>query len=99
MAPALPGFHALSEGVITGRVSGKGKIACWKVLQELHTGDDIVQAFSQLGIWQKNIRSLNCLSRSICLQVVFASNVADVRWWLFKKGKLNLKVYLQLGLH
>ena len=78
-------------------------MTCWKVLQKFDAGDDIVQAFAQLGVSEKPSEALiAALEAYVCklyLPLTEQTNVADVRWWLFKKSKLNLSVYLQLGLH
>jgi len=88
-AAALPGFHALSGADNTGRFAGKGKMTCWKVLQDLHADDKIVQALAQLGVAEKPSEDLiTALEAFVCklyLPNTELTNIADVRWYLFKK--------------
>ena len=102
-AAALPGFHALSGADTTGRFAGKGKRTCWKVLQDLNADHEIVHALARLGATQKPSDALiNSLEAYVCklyLPNTEITNVADVRWYLFKKSKLNLRVCLQQELH
>ena len=74
---------------ITGRFAGKGKMTCWKVMQELHEDDEIVQALTQLGGAENPSKaSIVALEAFVCkfyLSHTELTNTATVRWWLFKK--------------
>ena len=65
-------------------------MTCWNVLQELHAGDDIVQAFAQLGVSEKPsevlIAALEAYVCKLYLPLTELTNVADVRWWLLNKA-------------
>lgn len=86
-AAALPGFHAFSGADITGRFVGKGKPTCWKVFKELDV--DTLNAFALLGATDKpSETTIAALERYICklyLPQSDLSDLAQVRWWLFKK--------------
>ena len=45
---ALPAFHAISGADNTGIFSGKGKLAWWKILQEVD--DDVITKLETLGV-------------------------------------------------
>ena len=88
-AAALPGFHALSGGDVTGRFAGKGKGSFWKILQELDPNDDRVHALTLLGTSEELPESVfTAIEALVCklyLPNTDISSVADVRWLLFKR--------------
>ena len=88
-AAALPGFHALSGADVTGKFAGIGKNKFWKVLQELDPTDEIVNALVQLGTTDELPNTLFAAIESFVCKLYLPNtellNVADVRWWLFKK--------------
>lgn len=88
-AACLPGFHALSGADVTGRFAGKGKRTFWKILKELDSDDVKVDALAQLGVAERPSEAIiDAIEAFICqlyLPHTELTNVADVRWWLFKK--------------
>ena len=73
-AASLPGFHPLSEGDVTRRFAGKEKLTFLKVLEELDSDNDKVQALPQLGVAEHlSEATINV----ICLSVIFTSHRID----------------------
>ena len=45
---ALPAFHAVTGADVTGSMSGKGKVTCWKVFEE--ADKSVVETLVNLGV-------------------------------------------------
>ena len=54
------------------------------MLYELHAGDDIEQAFAQLGVSEVLITDLEAYVCKLYMPLTELTNVADVRWRLLQ---------------
>jgi len=88
-AAALPGLHVISGADVTGRFAGKGKTTFWKVFKELDSSNDLVTGLTMLGATDEPTEQVLSSIEKFTCKVYFPhtdlSNVAEVRWWLFKK--------------
>lgn len=84
---ALPGLHALSGADNTGSFSGKGKVACFKVMQE--NDEEIINALKDLGTTQyPSDETMTGIEKFVCklfCSKTSITKVHELRWYLFKK--------------
>ena len=85
-----------SGGDITGRFSGKGKLTFWKVLEDLTQTMTKYRHFYSFKWHNDHLKQpLHWCHWSIFCQLYLPhtdlKNVADARWWLFKKKESQYK--------
>jgi len=84
---SLPALYAISGADNTGRFSGKGKLAFWKVFNNVE--EIIISELEKLGTTftptAETIASIETFVCQLYLPMTTFTKVKELRWWLFKK--------------
>ncbi|KAK7082598.1 hypothetical protein SK128_003322 [Halocaridina rubra] len=76
---AIPGFHALSGGDITGQFAGKGKLTCWQAVKRCSI--EKVSAFSALGTCEElDVDNKYAIETFVC-QVYEPGTIVAMVWY------------------